>query len=53
MDRATKKKSNITISNNKGRLTKEEVEKLVKEAEKYKDSDDAQLKRVESKNNLE
>jgi len=53
MDKGTSKKNNITITNNKGRLSKEEIEKLVKEAEKYKDEDDAVRKKVDAKNTLE
>jgi len=53
MDKGTSKKSNITITNNKGRLSKEEIERLVKEAEKYKDEDEAIRKKIEAKNTLE
>ena len=53
MDKATSKKNNITITNNKGRLSKEEIERLVNEAEKFKDEDEAIRKKVESKNTLE
>jgi heat shock protein 1/8 len=35
-DKARNYSNKITINNNKGRLTKEEIEKLVKEAEKFK-----------------
>jgi heat shock protein 1/8 len=35
-DKARNYSNKITINNNKGRLTKEEIENLVKEAEKYK-----------------
>jgi L1 cell adhesion molecule like protein len=38
-DKATSKNAKITITNNKGRLSKEEIEKLIKDAEKYKDQD--------------
>merc|ERR1712138_329708 len=41
------------ITNNKGRLSKEEIEKLVKEAEKFKDEDEAIRKKVDAKNTLE
>ena len=34
------KKSKITITNDKGRLSKEEIEKMVQDAEKYKAEDD-------------
>merc|ERR1711881_773326 len=47
------KSNNITISNNTGRLSKEEIERLVKEAEKYKDEDEAIRKKVDAKNTLE
>jgi len=52
-DKSTQKKNNITITNNKGRLSKEEIERLVKEAEQYKDEDEAMRKKVEAKNQLE
>ena len=38
-DKGTSKNAKITITNNKGRLSKEEIEKLIKDAEKYKDQD--------------
>ncbi len=34
------KKSKITITNDKGRLSKEEIEKMVQDAEKYKAEDE-------------
>jgi len=52
-DKATKKVNKITITNNKGRLSKEEIEKLVKEAEKFKGEDEKIKKRIEAKNSLE
>jgi L1 cell adhesion molecule like protein len=52
-DKATTKNAKITITNNKGRLSKEDIDKLIKEAEKYKDADEKIRKRVESKNALE
>ena len=39
-DKATKKTNKITITNDKGRLLKNDIEKLVKEAEKYKSEDE-------------
>jgi heat shock protein 1/8 len=36
-DKARNISNKITITNNKGRLSKEDVDRLVKEAEKYKD----------------
>ena len=52
-DKGTTKSAKITITNNKGRLSKEEIENLIKEAEKYKESDEKIRKRVEAKNALE
>merc|ERR1712072_372446 len=43
----------ITITNDKGRLSKEEIDKLVSDAEKYKDEDDKIRNRIEKKNGLE
>lgn len=53
VEKGTGKKTNITITNDKGRLSKEEIEKLVKQAEQFKDDDEKAAKRVEAKNNLE
>jgi L1 cell adhesion molecule like protein len=52
-DKGTNANAKITITNNKGRLSKEEVERLVKEAEKFKDQDEKMRKKVEAKNGLE
>ncbi|WJX59581.1 hypothetical protein P8452_44890 [Trifolium repens] len=52
-DRGTGKKNNITITNDKGRLSKEEIEKMVQEAEKYKAEDEEHKKNVEAKIALE
>merc|ERR1719502_955068 len=52
-DKTTGKKSKITITNDKGRLSKEDIERMVQEAEKYKEEDEAHLKKVEAKNSLE
>lgn len=53
VEKGTGNKSNITITNDKGRLTKDEIEKMVKEGEKYKDEDQKNKERIESKNELE
>lgn len=53
MDKASGKNEKITITNDKGRLSKEEVDRLVMEAERYKDEDDKTKKKVEAKNGLE
>ena len=52
-DKTTKKKNKITITNDKGRLTKEEIDRMVKEAEKFKAEDDKMKEKVEAKNGLE
>merc|ERR1712083_584130 len=43
----------ITITNDKGRLSKEDIEKMVNDAEKYKADDDIQKERISAKNSLE
>jgi L1 cell adhesion molecule like protein len=53
MDKAGGKSNQITITNDKGRLSKEEIEEMVANAERYKSEDDLLRKRVEAKNGLE
>jgi len=48
-----KKESKITITNDKGRLSKDEIERMVNDAEKYKKEDDIQRERIQAKNSLE
>ena len=45
--------SNITITNVKGRLSKDEIDRMVHEAKKYKDEDDEARDRFKSTNRLE
>lgn len=52
-DKSTGNVKSITITNDKGRLTKEEVEKLVREAEQHKEADELVLKKIQAKNELE
>merc|ERR1711871_1818162 len=52
-DKATGKTSKITITNDKSRLTKEEIEKMVQDAEKFRAEDDQKKAQVEAKNSLE
>ncbi|XP_072980419.1 heat shock 70 kDa protein-like [Typha angustifolia] len=52
-DKTAGVKNRITITNDKGRLSKEDIEKMVKEAEKYKAEDEEVKKKVEAKNSLE
>ncbi|XP_045606728.1 heat shock cognate 71 kDa protein [Procambarus clarkii] len=52
-DKSTGKENKITITNDKGRLSKEEIEKMVQDAEKYKADDENQRERIAAKNSLE
>ncbi|PUZ36331.1 hypothetical protein GQ55_9G029900 [Panicum hallii var. hallii] len=52
-DKMTGQKNKITITNEKGRLSKEDIEKMVQDAEKYKSEDEEHKKKVEAKNSLE
>ncbi|KAJ7582786.1 heat shock protein HSS1 [Mycena floridula] len=52
-DKTTGKSNRITITNDKGRLSKEEIERMVNEAEQYKAEDEAAAARIASKNSLE
>ena len=53
VDKSTGKENKITITNDKGRLSKEEIERMVQDADKYKEEDDKQRERVTAKNSLE
>ncbi|BAT76163.1 heat shock 70 kDa protein [Vigna umbellata] len=52
-DKTAGVKNKITITNDKGRLSKEEIEKMVKDAERYKAEDEEVKKKVDAKNSLE
>merc|ERR1711881_822069 len=52
-DKASGKDSNITITNDKGRLSQDGIERMVKEAEKYAAEDDLMKEKIEAKNALE
>merc|ERR1711879_259171 len=52
-DKGTGKQEKITITNDKGRLSKEEIERMVADAEKFKAEDDKQKDRIAAKNGLE
>ncbi|SMR42348.1 unnamed protein product [Zymoseptoria tritici ST99CH_1A5] len=52
-DKGTGKSESITITNDKGRLSAEDIERMVEEAEKYADEDKATRARIESRNSLE
>jgi len=53
VDKSSGKKENITITNDKGRLSADEIEKMLADAEKYKAEDDQQKERISAKNGLE
>ncbi len=52
-DKSTGKQNKITITNDKGRLSKDDIERMVKEAAQYEKEDEAQRQRVQAKNSLE
>jgi len=52
-EKAGGKTEKITITNDKGRLSKEEIEKMVEDSEKFKAEDEKQKERVDAKNHLE
>jgi L1 cell adhesion molecule like protein len=52
-DKTTGKSNKITITNEKGRLSKDDIDRMVKEAEEFKADDDKQRKLVEARNELE
>ena len=52
-DKGSGKTQNITIKNDKGRLSQEDIERMVQDAEKYKEEDGKIKERIDSKNRLE
>mmetsp|Transcript_44551 Transcript_44551/g.102868 ORF Transcript_44551/g.102868 Transcript_44551/m.102868 type:complete len:702 (-) Transcript_44551:52-2157(-) len=52
-DKGTGKSNKITITNEKGRLSKEDIERMVKDAEKFQREDEEQRKNIEARNELE
>ncbi|KAL7692399.1 putative Heat shock protein 70 family [Plasmopara halstedii] len=53
VEKSTGKENKITITNDKGRLSQAEIDRMVAEADKYKSEDEANKVRVEAKNALE
>ncbi|KAG0747782.1 hypothetical protein G6F57_001016 [Rhizopus arrhizus] len=53
LDKTTGKSNKITITNDKGRLSKEEIERMVNDAEKFKAEDEAAAARIQARNGLE
>jgi len=52
-DKTTGKKNQITITNDKSRLSKEDIERMVNDAKKYEDDDKNARERIDAKNGLE
>jgi L1 cell adhesion molecule like protein len=52
-DKSTGKQNKITITNDKGRLSKEDIERMVNDAENFKVEDEVQKERIAAKNGLE
>merc|ERR1712226_1082571 len=53
VDKSTNKQNKITITNDQGRLSKEEIERMVNDADKFKAEDEKQKERISAKNGLE
>merc|ERR1712002_991854 len=53
VDKSTNKQNKITITNDQGRLSKEEIERMVNDADKFKADDEKQKERISAKNGLE
>ncbi|XP_049946043.1 heat shock 70 kDa protein cognate 4 isoform X1 [Schistocerca serialis cubense] len=53
VEKSTGKENKITITNDKGRLSKEEIERMVNEAERYRAEDEKQKATIAAKNGLE
>jgi len=53
VDKASSKSHNITITNDKGRLSPEEIERMLQDAKKYEEEDKLQRETIEARNGLE
>ena len=52
-DQSTGRSNNITITNDNGRLTQADIDRMVSDAEKYREEDGKQRERISSRNSLE
>jgi heat shock protein 1/8 len=52
-EKSSGKSNKITITNDKGRLSKEQIEEMIKKAEEFKEEDEKRKENVETKNGLE
>ena len=53
LEKSSGKSEKITVTNDKGRLSKDDIERMVKEAEKFKEEDKKEGEKVDARNNLE
>lgn len=53
VDKSSNKVNNLVIKNDKGRLSNDDIERMVKEAEKFKEQDNINAERIDAKNTLE
>jgi len=53
VEKGTGNKNNIVITNDKGRLSKDDIERMVSDAEKFKEQDSENKARIENRNALE
>ncbi|CAF5227248.1 unnamed protein product, partial [Rotaria magnacalcarata] len=53
MDKSSGKEKKITITNDKERLSKDEIERMFSDAEKYKKDNEIRRERITAKNSLE
>uniref|UniRef100_A0A1I8I8J9 Heat shock protein 70 n=1 Tax=Macrostomum lignano TaxID=282301 RepID=A0A1I8I8J9_9PLAT len=52
-DKSTSKEEKITITNDKGRLSKDEIDRMVRDAEKFREEDERHRERLAARNQLE
>merc|ERR1711979_88016 len=53
VEKSSGQTNKIVITNDKDRLSKEDIDRMVNDAEKYKEEDDKQKERISAKNGLE
>jgi L1 cell adhesion molecule like protein len=53
MEKSSRRESKITIRNDSGRLSKNEIDQMLADAEKFKKEDEAQRERISARNSLE
>ncbi|AYV85047.1 MAG: HSP70-like protein [Satyrvirus sp.] len=53
MDKSNNKSKNITITNNRGRFTEEQIKKMVEEAKEFEEADNKRKQAIDAKNELE